>query len=82
MLFPQKENAPLVQERPPFSGWHLALHPICSAALVTHGSETQLHLFHAADVWQTAGEGITVAKGKLSLYVVEVKVVQWYREKM
>lgn len=52
---PRKENAPPIPEWLPFSGWRLALHPVCSAALVTRGSETQLHLFHAADAWQTKG---------------------------
>lgn len=55
----QKENAPPKPKRPPFSEWSLVLHSVCSVALVTHGSETQQHLFHAADVWQTTGVGVT-----------------------
>lgn len=54
---PQKGNAPPMPEWPPFSEWHLALHPVCSAELVTRGSETQLRPFHAADVWRTTQGG-------------------------
>lgn len=68
---PQKENAPPMPEQPPFSGWNLALHPVCSARLVTRGSETQLRLFHAADVWQTTGGGDNIAKEKACQYLTE-----------
>lgn len=61
---PQKENAPPMLERPPFSGLHLALHPVGSVVLVTRGSETQLYLFRAADVWQTTGGGNKKEKRK------------------
>lgn len=53
MVSPQMENAPLMPAQLPFSGWHLAPYPVCSARLLTRGSEKQQHLFHAADVWQT-----------------------------
>lgn len=52
---PQKENDPPVTVQPPFSGLHFARCPVCSAVLLTHGSETQLYLSRAADVWQTTG---------------------------
>lgn len=68
VLSPQKENAPPVPVQPPFSGWHLALHPVCSAVLVTRGSETQLHLFHAADVWQTIG-GVNMMRKRQNMSV-------------
>lgn len=55
--FPRMETAPPMPAQPPFSVWHLALHPVCSAVPVTRGSETRLHLFHAADVWQTTEAG-------------------------
>lgn len=66
---PQRENAPPVPAQPPFAGWNLALRPVCSAVLGTRGSETQLHLFHAADVWQTTGASNMVRKGEnISVY--------------
>lgn len=80
MPSPQKENAPPMPERPPFSGWHLALRPVCSAVLETRGSETQLRLFHAVDVWRTTEGGDKLAEERTCQYVVEEKVAEWYIE--
>lgn len=62
MPSPQKENDPPVPVQPPFSELHFARCPVCSAVLLTHGSETQLYLSHAVGVWQTTG--ITKEKTK------------------
>lgn len=80
MPSPQRENAPPVPERPPFFGWHLVLRPVCSAVLETRGSKTQLHLFHAADVWQTIGGGDKLAEKRACQYVAEEEVAERYIE--
>lgn len=67
MPSPQKENDPPMPVQSPFSGLNFARCPVCSAVLLTHGSETQLYLSHAADVWQTMG----IAKEKTKHDVVK-----------
>lgn len=66
MPSPQKESDPPMPVQPPFSGLHFARSPDCSVVLLTHVSETQLYLSHAADVWQTIG----IAKEKTKHEVV------------
>ena len=65
------ETDPPMPAQPPFSEWHPALSPVCSAVPVTRVTETQLHLFHAADVWQTTEAGNSIAEQKACQYVEE-----------
>lgn len=78
MPSPQKENDPPMPVQLPFFGLHFARSLVCSAVLLTRGSETQLYLSHAADVWQTIG----ITKEKTKYEVVEREITQLYQPKI